>query len=341
MKPDTFQGLLERFTAKTVAVVGDFILDEYVIGDTKRVSREAPVVVIDYRHSVHQPGGAANAAQNVASLGGGALACGVVGDDREGSILRDIIITSGGDATFFAKDASVMTAVKTRILAGELHAQRQQVARIDRSRAVPDDASGVGMLVDRAAEIVERADAVLMSDYGLGVLSHRLAQAVIAASADKGIPVVVDSRFRLLDFAGATVATPNEVELFQAMKLGPGDDHRLGPIANELIERLDLSGLIITRGSRGMHVASADGNSEAVGIVGSRDVADVTGAGDTVAATVALSLASGASLFEAAEMATYAAAVVVMKRGTATVDRKELESIRAKYPTPHVEDSDE
>lgn len=327
MDEKRFRTLLDEFAAKTVAVVGDFILDEYTIGDTKRVSREAPVIVVDYRESRYHPGGAANAVQNVASLGGASLACGVIGDDRGGGILRDILKEKGSDVSRLLAARDAQTAVKTRILAGELHAQKQQIARVDRSRPVEPGSAALHDLSRQCRDLVSSADAVLVSDYGLGVTVDPVRQRLIDACKFKGVPLVVDSRFRLLEFAGATTAVPNEVELADSVGRPAAD-------AASVIAELGLEGLIVTRGSLGMKVVSAAGNATEIGIVGSRDVTDVTGAGDTVAAAVALSLACGASLVEAAEMATYAAAVVVMKRGTATVERVEMESIRVKYPHP-------
>lgn len=329
MDDKRFRTLLEEFTRKTVAVVGDFILDEYTIGDTKRVSREAPVIIVDYRESRYHPGGAANAVQNVASLGGSSRACGVIGDDRGGGILRDILKDKGSDVSMLIAARDAETAVKTRILAGELHAQKQQIARVDRARPLEPGSAVLHDLARQCVELVVSADAVLVSDYGLGVTTDPLRQRLIDACRSKGVPLVVDSRFRLMEFAGATTAVPNEVELQDSVGSRGADPA-------EVVASLGLAGLIVTRGSLGMKVVPATGAPTEIGIVGSRDVTDVTGAGDTVAAAVSLSLACGASLVEAAEMATYAAAVVVMKRGTATVDRSELEAIHAKYPRPEV-----
>jgi rfaE bifunctional protein kinase chain/domain len=336
-KADIFQRLFEQFSSKRIAIVGDFILDEYVLGDTKRVSREAPVVVIDYRESLYHPGGAANAAQNIAALGGMPVACGVVGDDREGTILVRILSEARVDASNLVREPEVSTAVKTRILAGDLHAQRQQVARIDRSRRIAENDPSLRRLAARVELAADQADGVLVSDYGLGSAGAPVSAALAARCRARGIPLVVDSRFNLLGFAGATVATPNEVELFEAMTVGRNDRRDVDALAARVIERQGLDGLIVTRGSEGMLVRNADGRSERVGIVGSRDVTDVTGAGDTVAASVTLALSCGASVFEAAEVATYAASVVVMKRGTATASRREIEEMRAKHPRPRLE----
>ena len=334
MRNERFIELLDRFATKRVLVVGDFLLDEYLIGDTKRVSREAPVVVIDYRRSVFHPGGAANAVQNVTALGAGALACGLVGEDDHGRILRDMLEQSGADTSALVKTAEIATAVKTRILAGELHAQRQQVARIDRSYRV----APASPAVEEVGRVVERglpnADVVLVSDYGMGIVPGPVSASLIAAARKRRTPVVVDSRFELASFVGASVGTPNEVELFDAMNVTKKQKPDLVAVARRAIEVTGLEGLVVTRGNQGMLVCDAKGLVEYTGIVGSSDVADVTGAGDTVSAVVALSLASGASLVEASEMATYAASIVVMKRGTATPSRDEIIAAREKHPEP-------
>lgn len=330
MNDQRFIELLESFAGQRVLVIGDFILDEYTIGDTKRVSREAPVIVVDYRESRYHPGGAANAVQNVASLGGGAFACGVVGEDSQGEILTQILKQKGADVDLLLPVSGLRTSVKTRILAGELHAQKQQIARIDRTSVVGDH-DELERLADGCRDAVSRAGAVIMSDYGLGVTTDPVRRSVLDACRRMSVPVVVDSRFRLMQFTGATTAVPNEVELVDSVD---GRGREANEVAVDVARKLGLAGLIVTRGSQGMRVVVPGGETTDIGIVGSRDVTDVTGAGDTVAAAVALALAGGASLVEAAEMATYAAAIVVMKRGTATVDRDEIRVLRAKYPAP-------
>jgi len=340
MDQKRFESLLEAFHSKRVAVIGDFILDEYLIGDTRRVSREAPVIVIDYRESAYHPGGAANAAQNVASLNGSARAFGVVGADKDGKILADILTERGVDTAGLTPVNEISTALKTRILAGELHAQKQQVARIDRSYRV--EPSALGSLADQVRATCADSDAVLIADYGMGVVPGEVSTAAIDTCRTAGIPVVVDSRFQLTHFKGATVAVPNEVELFDVMESKSRSSKQLAKLAREVIQEQEMNGLIVTRGSRGMLVFDKDSNPESVGIVGSRDVTDVTGAGDTVAASVALALASGGTLSEAAEIATYAAAVVVMRRGTAAVTRDEMLRQREEWsaPDPVGEDQD-
>jgi rfaE bifunctional protein kinase chain/domain len=327
-----FQSLLESFRGRRVAVVGDFLLDEYIIGDSSRVSREAPIVVVDYRETVHHPGGASNAAQNITSVGAGAAAVGVYGDDREGDTLVSLLQSKGVDTGSLVRAEGYATPLKLRILAGEMNAQKQQVARGDpATRGVAADAALARRLDEAAAAALESCDAALISDYGVGLVPGALSRAVIARGRERGIPVVVDSRFDLAAYAGATVATPNEVEALEAV--GVREESRLGP--GELGRRLrEVSGIdqfVVTRGSQGMLVCATDSEGT-IGIVGSREATDVTGAGDTVSALVTLSLASGASLEDAARMATYAAAVVVMKRGTATASVAELSEVIERYP---------
>jgi rfaE bifunctional protein kinase chain/domain len=335
MKRERFIELLETIPSKRVLVAGDFILDEYLIGDTKRVSREAPVIVIDYKESAFHPGGAANAAQNVTAVGAAAEAFGVVGADRYGEVLREILRTRGAGVEGLVETGEIATAVKTRILAGDLHAQKQQVARIDRSYRIARSSPVIEEVRRRALERIGEADAVLISDYAMGVSPGPLSEALIDAAARRRIPVVVDSRFDLPSYRGATVATPNEVELFDAMNVKKRDGADLVALARRAIEEAGLAGIIVTRGSRGMLVCDSLGRVDRIGIVGTPDVTDVTGAGDSVAAIAGLSLAAGAALAEAAEMATYAASVVVMKRGTATMTVEELVAARDKQPVPY------
>jgi rfaE bifunctional protein kinase chain/domain len=334
MVKERFVRLLDSFAGKRVLVVGDFILDEYLLGDTKRVSREAPVVVIDHKGSVFHPGGAANAVQNVTAMGGAALSYGLVGQDEHGATLARILDRRGADTSGLIATREIATAVKTRIVAGELHAQRQQVARIDRSYRVAASSPTLRDLGQRAVRGLAGADAVVVSDYGMGVVPGPVSGPLIEEARRRGVPVVVDSRFDLASYVGASVATPNEVELFDAMNVTRKEPPDLVAVARRAIRETRLDGLVVTRGNRGMLVCDAAGVVERIGIVGTSDVADVTGAGDTVSAVVALSLSSGASLVEAAEMATYAASIVVMKRGTATVSRAEMIGAREKHPEP-------
>jgi rfaE bifunctional protein kinase chain/domain len=324
MSRQRYLELLDDFRSRRVGVIGDFLLDQYILGTTARVSREAPIVVVDYQDTVGHPGGAANAAQNVTALGARAVAVGVLGDDREAEALIALLANRGVDVEHLMRNATAATSTKLRILAGEMNAQKQQVARVDRSHRVRLDAVQRTRLLRAIDEVVSASDAVLLADYGLGVLAPDVAEHALSSCRARRIASVVDSRYRMLEFRGATVATPNEVEAMEA--LGLNREEQLTD-ADTLVERVRGSGianLIVTRGSKGMVVCGADARFECIGIAGSREATDVTGAGDTVSAVVALSLAAGAQLNEAARMATFAASVVVMKRGTATASPDEV-----------------
>jgi len=327
MNPQRYLDLLEQFRSRRIGVIGDFLLDQYIIGHSARVSREAPIVVVDYQDTVYHPGGAANAAQNVTALGGSAHAVGVVGDDREADALLRLLDARGVNVTRLMRDAAAATSTKLRILAGEMNAQKQQVARVDRSHRLSPVAALTARLREAIDDTVSSSDAVLMADYGLGVLGSDIASHVLARCAAERVPSVVDSRHRLREFRGATVATPNEVEAMEALGLrheAELTDER--SFAGRVTET-GIRNLIVTRGSKGMVVCAADGAVTAIGIAGDRQATDVTGAGDTVSAVVALSLAAGATLVEAARMATFAASVVVMKRGTATASPPEVHAM--------------
>lgn len=316
--------LLDQFRSRRVGVVGDFLLDQYILGTSSRVSREAPIVVVEYQDTVYHPGGAANAAQNVTALGGDVHAVGVLGPDREADVLAQLLDARGVDTIGLVREREAMTSTKLRILAGEMNAQKQQVARVDRSHRVVFHPALNDAVRDLVEETVSACDVILLADYGLGVLAPDIVAHAIARCAARDVPVVVDSRHRLLEFRGATVATPNEVEAMEA--LGMRSEAELtdqGGLARRIGET-GIRNLIVTRGTKGMMVCGSDAPFTTLGIAGSNEATDVTGAGDTVSAVVALSLAAGATLVEAAQMATFAASVVVMKRGTATASPDEV-----------------
>jgi rfaE bifunctional protein kinase chain/domain len=324
MTQERYTTLLEAFTKRRIAVVGDFLLDQYMLGTTARVSREAPIVVVDYMETVNHPGGAANAAQNVTALGGRALAVGVLGADREGDALATLLQERGVDAEGLLASRNAATSLKLRIMAGEMNAQKQQVARVDRSHRVVLDGAERTRLLASVEAVASSCDALLLADYGLGVVAEDVAARAIEACRARRVPVVVDSRYRALSFRGATVATPNEVEAMAALGLEREADLLDGARMGEALASAGVESIVVTRGSQGMIVCDQRGHVDTIGIAGSSQATDVTGAGDTVSAVVALALSAGATLAEAARMATFAASVVVMKRGTATANPDEV-----------------
>ena len=321
-------GLAERFAGRRVAVIGDVIADEFVYGSPARVSREAPVLILDHAGATVVPGGAGNAANNVGALGGDARLVGLVGhegmDDRLFGALRARVDTTG-----VVRPAGYRAPVKTRILAGGRHTARQQIVRIDRAASFPPGAA-LGRELERAAlDALTGCEAVLVSDYGSGLVTPELFARLVAELAARGatppVPILIDSRHNLAGFRGCTACTPNESEAEQALGEPIGDDPaRLEQAGRRLLERTGARGVVVTRGSRGMAVFVGGRPTDHIPIHGTDEVADVTGAGDTVIATITLALAAGASLYEAARLANYAGGIVVMKRGTATVSRGEL-----------------
>ncbi len=318
--------LVDAFRRRTVLVIGDLIADEFIVGEVARVSREAPVLILKYDTTQVVPGGAGNAAHNVAALGAHAALAGLVGTDAEGKRLL-ASFPRQVDRTRVVASARYQTPVKTRILAGGTHSAKQQVVRIDRETDWPLSQAISDTFAQRLVGALDRCDAIVLSDYGSGLVTPRLAVAVRRAlkAAGRSVPVLLDTRYRLLDYRGLTTCTPNESEVEQALGVTIGDNPAaLETAGRRLLAATRSRAVLITRGSRGMALFEPRRTTVHVPIVGSDEVADVTGAGDTVIATFALALAAGATFAEAMHLANYAGGIVVMKRGTATVSAREL-----------------
>jgi rfaE bifunctional protein kinase chain/domain len=313
--------LIEALAGRRVAVVGDIVADEFVYGRVARVSREAPVLILEYDSTQVVPGGASNAANNVAALGGRARLAGVVGRDEAGARLAEAL-HPGVDRAAIVRAAAISTPVKTRILAGGIHSAKQQVVRIDRV-APPTDRRTRAAFERAALRAVRGADAVLVSDYGSGLVTPALV-AKLRRQANRK-PILLDTRYRLLAYRGLTACTPNESEVEQALGVRINDDLRtLERAGRDILSRTGMRAVLITRGGRGMALFESERPTVHIPIFGSDEIADVTGAGDTVVATVTLALAAGASFDQAARLANVAGGLVVMKRGTATVGADEL-----------------
>jgi len=319
--------LVDRFSRLRVAVFGDFIVDEFIYGDIARVSREAPVLILNYDSTEIVPGGAGNASNNVAALGGSAIPVGFTGRDETGSRLLEAL-RPHVDVRGIVRPRDFRTPTKTRILAGGVHSAKQQVVRIDRAAAPQIEDGDQQAIAARLTKAAARCDALLVSDYGLGAVSPALVAAAQKSLPRRGrltAPVLVDSRYSLLSYRGMTTCTPNESEVEQLLGIRIRDNVRvLERAGRELLRRTRSAALLVTRGSRGMALFEPDRPTTHVPIFGSDQIADVTGAGDTVIATMTLALAAGASFLEAARLANYAGGLVVMKRGTATVSADEL-----------------
>ena len=327
-------GLLDGFPSRRIAVIGDVIADEFIYGRVTRVSREAPVLILQYDSTQILPGGAGNAANNVAALGGRAQIVGLTGKDEAGKRLHASLahINTRG----LLSPQGYCTPVKTRILAGGVHTAKQQIVRIDRVVSSDYDDTSRAAFNRAALKAAADCDAILLSDYGTGLVTPELATALSSKAAGRGkrgaTPILLDSRYDLLKYRGLTACTPNESEVEQMLDTRIGDNLKtLERAGRELLKRGRMNGVLITRGSRGMALFEPDRATVHVPIFGSDEVADVTGAGDTVIATMALAIAAGGSLHEAARLANYAAGLVVMKRGTATVSPAELRAAIASH----------
>ena len=352
--------LVDALAGRRVAVIGDIIADEFIYGEIARVSREAPVLILNYDSTEIVPGGAGNAAGNVASLGGVARLAGLAGRDETGRRLLATLKKRRIDVSPVARPAGYRTPTKTRILAGGIHSAKQQVVRIDRAAANTADEAARGAFRSRVLHAVRGCDAVLVSDYGTGLVTPKLVAEAAKIFRSKKIfrlkaeatrsrrhepggvrlpwperaeasrrkaegPILIDSRYALLKYRGMTACTPNESEVEQALGIRIADNARtLERAGRELLRRTRAEAVLITRGSRGMALFHAAHPTVHIPIFGSDQIADVTGAGDTVIATMTLALSAGASFEDAARLANRAGGLVVMKRGTATVSASEL-----------------
>lgn len=318
------------FSRQTICVIGDFVLDEFVSGEISRVSREAPVLILRHRRTEAYPGGAANAVNNLADLGARVLPVGVVGADEAGRTLLAYFRRKRVDVSGIMSAADWVTTTKTRYLAGWTHTTEQQVLRVDREPVAALSARVQSAIAHKAAQFAKRASGVLVSDYGLGAATPALVKKLRAKH------VMLDSRYRLLDYRGSRIsaATPNEPELEAAYHTRVGTDARkLESLGQRALRDLGLEALVVTRGKDGMAVFERKHPLQHIPIYGSDAPVDVTGAGDTVIAVFTLALAAGASYLEAAHLANYAGGIVVMKRRTASLTREELTSALSREAT--------
>ncbi|WNG31603.1 sugar kinase [Cystobacter fuscus] len=310
------------FSRRRVLMVGDLVADHYIYGQTDRVSREAPVLIVRHESSEVKLGGGANVAANVRALSGQVTAVGVLGTDEMGRALRKLF--DEADIQLSAVSArDVETETKTRILAGGVSTTRQQMLRLDRGQRGPLPPRLRRALVKRVEEAAKDADAVVVSDYGAGVVGDEMREALRALAAE-GLPVCVDSRYSLSAFTGVTVCKPNEPELQSLVGRALRTEAELLEAGHEVVKRLRCQALLVTRGRHGMALFDAKGGVDLVPVHGAKDAVDVTGAGDTVIAAFSLGLAAGGGFGEAARLANVAGALAVQKLGTATVARDEL-----------------
>ncbi len=317
--------IVDKLPHLRVAVWGDYILDEYVTGCTRRISREAPVLILSFQKREFALGGAGNALLNLLALGVDAVPIGILGDDEAGRQVEAILRTAGADTSALFAAPGYPTPLKMRILAGEDNTKKQQILRIDREGRVPETAALAKRLKSALAKAAKSVDALLVSDYHYAAVRPDLFPAVLADFKAKELPVTLDSRFRLLQFPGVTIATPNEPEAEEALRAPlAGDEAAIRKAGTALLRKLRSPALLITRGSKGMALFEKGKPPLILPVHGPTDIVDVTGAGDTVISVLTAALAGGASIADAARLANYAGGVVVMKKGTAALSPLEL-----------------
>ncbi len=310
---------IEKFRSARVLVIGDVMLDEYVVGAVSRICPEAPVPVLDVRSRYSSAGGAANVAMNIASLGARVDLVGLAGDDAPGRLLRELLQRESIPVIGLVDAGDRGTISKTRIVAGQ-----QQICRIDHETKSDVPAGMMDRLIDVSKELMKSNSIVVLSDYAKGTLTDRFCHEIISFARASGKAVIVDPKCKnFRKYVGGTVITPNVAEASVASGIEINSEHSLHEAGNALVEQLPGSNVLITRGPDGM--ALFESGSEAVSIpTEARRVFDVTGAGDTVVATLAVALAAGLPLREAVGWANVAAGIVVEKPGTATASLEEL-----------------
>ena len=317
--------VVRTFSNQRLVIIGDSIADRFLFGSISRVSREAPVFILRHEQTETIPGGAANCAVNLASLGASVSLISVVGGDTSGVELRAKLEAAGVDTSGLIVSERGQTTTKVRILAGQTHSSRQQVIRIDYEDGPLSDERVRQALLKELLEKLSHVNAVIISDYNYGVVDESTVAVLREKHQTSSLPVLVDSRFRLPSFPGLTAATPNGDELEHLVDGPLSTVEQLESNAVALKERLRHKALLVTRGSQGMMLIE-DGKAPLhLSAVGGDQPVDVTGAGDTVIATFTLALAAQASFADAALLANFAGGLVVMKRGTASITRQELE----------------
>lgn len=320
---DMLCDIVKHFSQQPVLVIGDMVADVYLEGKISRISREAPVLVLEHAGETIVPGGAANAVHNVATLGGAVFALGVIGSDSAGCALNRILNAKGVNTDGLVVDVQRPTITKTRVMAGGLATVRQQVVRIDREAKEPLAPELEERLIASFIELLPKVKAVILSDYGVQTISPKLKELAIRACREQKLPCLVDSRYDILSFTGATIVKQNEAELAAVTGRQELSEEELVQAGRELLDRMNAEVIMLTRGPEGMSIFEKNAITH-IPVTNVAEVIDVSGAGDTAVAAMALALAAAAGYRDAAAIANYAAGCVVRKFGTATTTQQEV-----------------
>jgi rfaE bifunctional protein kinase chain/domain len=321
---DRLLNIVKSFSEREILIIGDAIADRFLHGSISRVSREAPVFILRHEQTETIPGGAANCAVNLASLGAEVCLISVVGNDEAGAELISKLKNAGVDTTGILTSEKYQTTTKVRVLAGQSHSNKQQVIRIDYEDAPLSNEEIRLSLLAQLRQRAETADAIIISDYNYGVVDNAVVDLLKEISKERSVPVLLDSRYRLAHYNGLTAATPNEDEVEHLVGEPITSDDQLERAAIAFHRTQNYQALLVTRGGKGMMLIEDGASPIHIEAVGAHQPVDVTGAGDTVIATFALSLAGRASFADAARLANFAGGLVVMKRGTASINADEL-----------------
>lgn len=329
----TYARVIEKFRQATILHIGDLVLDQFLFGEVGRISREAPVLILKYRETINIPGGGANAIHNLLTLGARVFPVGILGQDDAGEWLYKFFRDLGMDVSGLTRSDAYCTPVKTRILGGSLHSSMQQMLRIDREMITRRPILSSDEILKSLEGFLPHVDGIVVSDYGYNFIQPGLISYLSDFARRKNIPFVIDSRFGMNQYHHITSMTPNISEVEEAYQTRVAEDiSKMDTLAERIIAEQDMKALLITRGRYGMSLYQREEKPVHISVYGSDEVADVTGAGDTVISVYSLALACGADFETAARLANYAGGLVVMKRGTAAVSSKEiLSAIRSDF----------
>lgn len=324
MLQNTLLNKIQELQDRKIMIIGDMVADVYLEGRISRISREAPVLILEHTTEDVVPGGASNAVHNAATLGGNVYAVGVVGDDFAGQELARILQSKKVNTAGLIVDTSRPTITKTRVMAGGQATVRQQIVRVDKEKKEALSVKIEEEVLQYIINHISGMDAVVISDYGSNTITSSIITKVIHACQEKKIPCMVDSRYNVMEYHGITVVKQNESEAAAAVGYDIVDQATLLSAGQCILENLDAEAVLISRGPDGMSLFEKTGKVTHIPVTNKSEVYDVTGAGDTVVSTMILALAAGASYEDAARLSNFAAGIVVKKPGTATTTPKEL-----------------
>lgn len=316
--------LIDTLEGRRILVIGDMVADVYIDGRISRISREAPVLVLEQAGEKIIAGGAANVVHNCATLGGKVTAVGLVGDDRQADGICTVLENAGVDTSGLLRDAARPTISKTRIIAGGRATVSQQIVRLDRESHTPMSRATEAAMLRCLDKVLPETDGIVLSDYGAGTITEAVKGKLIGYAREHEIPSMVDSRYDIHRFSGIGYVKQNDAELAAAVGRKLPDAPAIYAAGRELLEELGADGVLVTRGEFGMVLIEKDGSIHDIPVTDKSEVYDVSGAGDTCVSAVILALAAGIAPSDAARLSNYASGIAVRKLGTATVSAEEL-----------------